>query len=219
MEHVFESGNERVDVEFALTNSTVKSGYKLKPDHIFMMNTELMNMADREKWAWLTLTFDYFDGPQPTFKDGRLVWVSIGPNRCTDEYEASPWGLTNLTRSQQPLREVFSEHSVPWIAPKDAELIGSNGHMHDGGVNIDVYLNDRHICDSRAHYSVGGHSMGAAMGAIPMKRQLKGASNVTNSQILHIDSQSGCWFADPLKINKGDKLYITSNYDFTKYAG
>lgn len=130
-EHVFESGNERTDIRFYSPASGVKSGYHVRNSDVFVINTELMNMEDKEKWAWLTLDFDYIEGFSPEWKEGKVVWMSVGPDRCTGG-DWNPFGATNLTRSQQPIRDVFEEYSVPWISPKDGWILGSNSHLHDG---------------------------------------------------------------------------------------
>jgi hypothetical protein len=90
-----------------------------------------MNMEDKEKWAWVTLEYDYIEGFLPEWKDGKIVWMSIGPDRCSGS-EVNPFGITNLTYTQQPLRNKFAEYSIPWIAPADGMVLGGNSHLHDG---------------------------------------------------------------------------------------
>jgi hypothetical protein len=134
-EHVFESGNERSDSPYYSPPSGVKSAYHVRNDDIFVINTELMNMEDTEKWAWLTMSYDYIDRFDNDWKEGKIVWMSIGPNRCTGS-ELNPYGTTNLTKSQQPMKDVLEEYSPEWQAPADALILGSNSHMHDGRVLI-----------------------------------------------------------------------------------
>lgn len=130
-EHVFESGNERSDSPYYSPPSGIKSGYHVRNDDIFVINTELMNMEDKEKWAWVTLEYDYIEGFNPEWKDGKIVWISVGPNRCTGS-DLNPFGVTNLTKTQQPLKDKFAEYSVPWVAPADGLVLGGNSHLHDG---------------------------------------------------------------------------------------
>ncbi|KAF2398655.1 hypothetical protein EJ06DRAFT_557869 [Trichodelitschia bisporula] len=215
MEHLFETGNERTDIDFTLQNSSIKSGYHLRAGDTFLINTELMNMEDKEKWTWLTLTYDVIDGFPAEYKEGKVVWTSIGPPRCSGVPDVNPFGQTNLTKSQQPVRTVFTEYSIPWVSRKNGWIMGSNGHMHDGGTSTEVFKNDQRICISYPHYSMGGHGMG---GMGHDKRQLR-AGNHTNTDIEHIDVQEGCFYTDPVPIKKGDSLYIRANYDFTAHAG
>jgi hypothetical protein len=130
-EHLFESGNEKTVVPFYLEESGVKSGYYLRPSDKFTINTELMNMEDEEKWVWLTLQFDMLEGFSPEWREAKVVWVSVGPDRCTGS-DINQFGPSNLTAKQQPIKQVFEEHSNPWIVPKNGVVIGSNSHLHNG---------------------------------------------------------------------------------------
>jgi hypothetical protein len=208
VETVFESGNERSDFPFYVPQSGVKSGYHVRNSDVFVINTELMNLEDNEKWAWLTMEYDYLEGFKPDWKEGKVVWMSVGPDRCTGDFK-NPFGATNLTRTQQPTRDKFEEYSVPWTAPKNGLIIGANSHLHDGGVDTKVYLEDRHICTSAAKYSTGGgHSHGMK------KRQMGGAASGD-----HISEQVACVFDKPMPISKGQSMFIKCDYDFTKHEG
>jgi len=213
IEHLFESGNERTEIAFVLPNSTVKSGYHVRPSDIFLINTELMNMENQEKWVWLTLTFDYMDGSPPGYKEGKVVWMSIGPSRCGGTSD-NPFGRSNLTATQQPTSVSFSEYSIPWISPRDGYILGANGHMHEGGTSVDVFRNDQLICTSLPKYA---KSAAKGMGGHHGKRQNMGGHS--SDDIEHIGEQTGCEFHQAIPIRKGDKMFIRSNYDFTQHPG
>jgi len=230
-EHVFEAGNERSNAPYYSSPSGVKSGYHVRNEDIFVINTELMNMEDKEKWAWVTLTYDYVDKFDPEWKEGKLVWMSIGPNRCTGS-EANPFGATNLTATQQPKAAKFVEYSVPWIAPADGLILGGNSHMHDGGTTTRFFMDENVICDSIPKYAkgaaapeAGGHSHGdgapgsmGGMAGMPMvKRQM--GPQLLNAQIDHIAEQPACVFTKPVSIKKGQDVYIRADYDFTEHKG
>lgn len=129
IEHLFESGNERTDIEFALPGAAIKSGYHIKKDDVFLINTELMNMDDKEKWVWLQLTFDFIEGHDPAYKDGKVIWMSIGPARCGELID-NPFGRSNLTLSAKPTQSKFVEYSIPWKARRNGYILGINSHMH-----------------------------------------------------------------------------------------
>jgi len=216
IEHLFESGNERTGVEFGLHNGTMKSGYHIRTGDMFLINTELMNMDNMEKWVWLQFTFDYIEGFPKEYKDGRIIWMSIGPPRCGGK-NTNPFGPSNLTTNARPTKNAFSEYSIPWKARRDGYILGSNSHMHDGGTKTDIYKNEQLICSSSPHYSssvVGGMS-GMAGHKRAVRRQ-----DTTAHPSLHIDSQEGCQFpAKEIPLKKGDAMYLRVDYDFTKYPG
>jgi hypothetical protein len=216
-EHLFESGNEKTVIDFAVANATIRTGYRFKPKDILVLNSELMNMQDKEKWVWLTLTYDYLDGPHPEIKDGRVIWMSIGAPRCGGANDHNPFGKTNLTVMEQPTSIVLSEHSMPWVSPGDGYIVGINGHLHEGGTNIQVFKEGKLTCTSTPHYS---NFPSSGMGSMNHgKRQIMGPNTTTNANIEHIDKQGGCIFNTPLPVKKGETMFIQANYDFTKHNG
>jgi len=52
------------------------------------------------------------EGTPPAYKDARVVWMSIGPNRCGGGTD-NPFGEMNVTAAQQPIKNAFSEYSFP----------------------------------------------------------------------------------------------------------
>ncbi|KAF2672991.1 hypothetical protein BT63DRAFT_436803 [Microthyrium microscopicum] len=213
VENIYMVGNERTTGQFSLPKSEIKSGYPLTAENSLVLSTELMNMHDKEQFVWVAVNYDIVDGHQPEYKAGRTVWMTIGGvSYCGSIY--NPFGMSNLTLMGQPKVKAFSEHSVPWIAPKDGFIMSTGGHMHDGGVSIEVVRNNEVICTSKPDYSKeGGHSHG-----MKSKRQMPGGDH-TNNDIEHIASQGICLFPEGVPFKKGDKMYIQANYDFDKHPG
>ncbi|KAE9971855.1 hypothetical protein EG328_005336 [Venturia inaequalis] len=233
IEHLFEAGNERTDGIFGIPGGSIKSGYHVKADDVFMINTELMNMDDKEKWVWLAMTFDYLEGHDPAYKDGKVIWMSIGPARCGENVE-NPFGRSNMTITAKPTQQKFEEHSIPWKAKKNGFLLGSNSHIHDGGIQTEIFQNDKVICRSIPKYSA---SIMGGMGSMPgghSKRSIDIPSGGERLEVrsrrirrqeaknssLHIESLEGCIFAgNEIPFKKGDSLYLRVDYDFNKYPG
>lgn len=198
VERVFESGNERTRLDFAVRNSTLKSSYRLHSTDSLLINNEFMNLDDKEKWVWLTLTYEYIDGFSPEYKESKVIWMSIGLPRCGGN-ETNPYGSPNVTVALHPLMNKFSEHSIPWTARRDGFLLGSNAHMHDGGLRMDVFKNNKWICTSTPHYNVS-----------------LGMSGMSGMQI---DRYEGCEFDPPIPLKAGDRMHHRVDYDFTKHKG
>ena len=72
--------------------------------------------------------------------------------------------------------------------------------MHDGGVNIEINVNGRLICDSRATY--GGE-----------KGTLK--TNGGKGAWETISSISEC--TEAIKVTKGDNITVQAHYDLEKH--
>jgi hypothetical protein len=197
------------------------------------LQLELMNMDDVEKFVWLTMNYEFVEGPHPEYKLGKTVWTNIAPVPPCPGAKRFDWGPSNLTLAQQPKSQVFSEHSQPWTAPKNGLIMTTGGHLHDGGVSLQVYHNDKVICDSASIYSEKGGGMGAG-GLATVKPGTTDGMTMTHhtpdmameqtpgakrDKPLHIDHQEGCLFMDGLPIVKGDTMHLQANYNFTKFDG
>lgn len=106
-------------------------------------------------------------------------------------------------------------------------------HLHDGGTNVNIYLNDKVMCDSKAEYEGGMGDMGAAAapaaaapapaapapakGMAGMKGMVRRDGGPHKPGEVHIKQMSTCSALGPLK--KGDTVFIDANYDFQKFAG
>jgi len=229
MENVFMSSKERNPGLFFQANSSVKTGYHVLPEDSFVLTTELMNMDNKDKWLWVTMTYDYIDGDHPELKDGKVIWMSLSRDMC-GTVPKNPFGEANITDDgRQPLKMIFGEHSIPWEVPYDAQLLGTNGHMHDGATSMEVFHNSELICTSVPKYaysSTGGMGMpgggtSGSGGHSHGRRQLKPlmGGNYTNKDIEHISQQLPCIHEPPLSVKKGDKMFIVANYDFNKHPG
>lgn len=211
------SGNERTEGGFALPNSKIKSGYSITDKDSLVLTTELMNMEDKEKWAWVTVTYELLDGPQPDYRQGKTVFMSIGPTSCKGLNSTNPFGAPNITSYQQPLRDVFSEYSIPWTSPQDGLVLSTGGHMHDGGISTQIFQNGTMICDSIASYgkSQASHSHEGKR----RKRQLGSGDDSANANGEHIKKQTICDFREGIPLKKGDSMYLKVDYDFKQHPG
>lgn len=218
MENIGMAGNEKSTVMFALQDAeAIKAGYHLAWGDTFLFGTQLMNLQDKEKWVWVTVTYDYVDGRRPDYLMSRFIWKSLSSQTagaCTGDNK-NPFGASNLTENMQPKTLKFSEHSIPISAATDGVILTTGGHMHDGGVGVDTLLNDKVICTSVASYKAGAQGMG---GHGHKKRQIAGG-NHDNMGIEHISGQTRCYWPKGFPIARTDKLYIRANYDFNIHPG
>jgi hypothetical protein len=128
VESLFMSGNERSGGGFGLPGASIKSGYRLTDKDSLVLTTELMNMEDKEKHVWVTVTYELLDGPQPNYKQGKNVFLSIGPVGCGGVNLTNPFGPSNTTLNAQPKSLVLQEHSIPWKCPADGFVLSTGGH-------------------------------------------------------------------------------------------
>jgi len=199
MEVIMEDGNEREPNRFYTPeNKAIKSGYHLNADDKLVITTELMNLDPKEKYVWLTITYEYLEGKHPNMMGAHQLFLSIGPS-CSGV--VNPYGASNLTMSGQPKNKVFSEKSIPWKSPVDGIILGTGGHLHDGGVSLEVLRNEKPLCDSVATYS----------------RSAGGMGGMSSGSGMHIQDMAQCGNLGPLR--KGDKIGLVANYNFNLHQG
>ncbi|KAF2397653.1 hypothetical protein EJ06DRAFT_130049 [Trichodelitschia bisporula] len=196
VERFFSSGNERTPTAFGdVVNKKVKSSFPLTASDRFMAQLELMNLLPKPQDVWLTVDYEFVDGPrQPGWKVAKAMWLDV--TNCGASSVRPPAG-----------KQQFKLAMRPWTSQFDGELLGVGGHLHDGGVNVNVYQNNKVICDSRATYTEPAHGH-------KVKRD---GPHDMNDGMAHIKQMSTCSELGPLK--KGDKIFIDANYDFAKFAG
>ena len=222
------SGNERSMSNYTVQGSKIKSGYKFGPTDALAMITDLQNFADVDKYVWQTMTYDIIDGPAPDYMAGHVVWLTIGsfenPSGALCNYfkKGNSFGASNLTGWDLPNTLKFSEHSRVWKSDRNGYMLSAGGHLHAGGVNMEIFHNNTVVCDSRATYETspapgGGHSHGKP-GMGHAKRQVK-AGNYSNTEIEYIENMSMCNFPDGIPIRKGDTSHIQANYDLVTHKG
>ncbi|KAF1984921.1 hypothetical protein K402DRAFT_395291 [Aulographum hederae CBS 113979] len=216
IEDIFMSGNERSYYGFAQANNSMKVGYPLRKDDRLLLVNELMSMDKEAKWVWLTLSFEYMPKIEPDYKATKLLWMTVGPS-CTGS--ENPFGPSNLTDTGAPKEQVFAENSVPWTSIYDGTVLNAGGHMHDGGINVEIFQNEKMICDSVGKYGMGGDG--------GMKKKSRrdegphggghGGEGGGMDGMEHVQEMSSCMPNSPMK--KGDKLHLKVNYDLKKHPG
>lgn len=193
-ERFFASGNERTMGIFPEWNTT-DAGYKINAKDSFAGLIELMNENMDDKTVYMTITYDIVKGHP--FKDNiRVVWFDI--RQCGTSEANPPKGKNRFT------------FEWTWQATIDAEVIGAIGHLHDGGSQLRLSVDDKETCTNPAKYgtkpeyvqknAMGHHSMGA---------------------LTHISDMKPCYGDDfPHKrIRKGQNWKIFSDYDFDAFKG
>jgi hypothetical protein len=220
-ERWFSSGNERTLVPLDKMGADTKWGYHLKPEDKFKFVVDLMNMNKATQTVFLTMTFEYLDGPLPAgWKDIKPIWFDI--DQC---------GISEVPSPQD--KNQFSIASRPWKPQFDGQVVAVGGHMHDGGVNVEVLQSPTEpVCDSRTAYaetpeyitgpglmnmdmgssSAGGHSHGGNMKHISsMVACTQGEQGSSSAKVKA--------FTKPIMVSQDQSWIIKANYDYGKYEG
>ncbi len=145
------SGAERTPI-------TLPDPYAMKvwDSEVWGATWHLMNMSNEPQQVWVKYTIGY--DPDATNENTR--W-------------ATPWFMDVTTQDGVPASCGGAEYDVPggggsgsehhrtrtWEIPFDGLMVGSGGHLHEGGLATEIYdSEDRLLCRSSAVYDTSGAS-------------------------------------------------------------
>jgi len=182
---VFMAGaTERGSINYAATKGDIKTGYYLSKQRQIMNMIDVVNYNNVEKTVYTSSEIEYLPGKVPGYID--TVQQLIDPGTCGGPAGAAihpPAGVQKFTVNGTS------------VVARDGYMLNIRGHLHDGGVNLFLKVNDKVICDSKAEYGGEGHTTKTADGKVWDT----------------IRATSMC--EDPIKVKKGDKMYMQANYD------
>jgi len=166
-------------------DGSIKSGFYLRKNSNVLNMVDVINYNNEEKEVYTATEVEYLDGKP----EGYVVSSQqrVDPGICGGPSGASihpPQGQSKFVIKSQNI-----------VALKDGWIINARGHMHDGGVNLFLTVNDKVVCNSTAIYGGEGHTAKTADGKVWET----------------INTSSYCNKTIPVK--KGDKIVMQANYD------
>jgi hypothetical protein len=178
--------------------STQKAGYFLNGTDDIAILAELMNETEEPRDAVVTITFEYIPTVPSGFDLVTPLWLDIG----------------NCTTSDMPAQAntTFKYSSAPWTSDISGRILDVAGHIHDGGTHIEVFQNDKLICNCSAAY---GQSEGY-IETTPMNMSMMNMNMDMGMDMVHISSIASCSNDGTLK--RGDTLGVTAHYNTSEYA-
>jgi len=199
-ERYFVTGNERTPFNFYQPGAGGQGGsaYRLDAGDRFFYLVELMNMNMQDATVYITMTYDITDGPLPQgWQDVKTVFLDA--NSCKSSEVPSPKGKTQ-----------FTVQSKPWRPNVEGRIIDSIGHLHDGGIQIDIMASDSTaLCKSQTLYSHRPEYVyrdtGMAMHGDKVAKD-------------HISAMAGCGPKNVSiqKMSKDQSWFTRGTYDYSK---
>lgn len=116
---------------FAAKGSDVKSGVYIGKSDTFQFSSEIVNYDPREKDIYISLDFEWVPGTIPGLLD-----VGMGALSAVDC--ASPTGQFVPPKDRAQIYK-----GSDWTITEDGYFVNFTPHLHDGGVNIKVYINGK----------------------------------------------------------------------------
>jgi len=141
-ERIFSSGNERTMIFFNApggAETAKNTGYPVFPSDRFGLIADLMNMNPQSKQVYMTMYYDYVEDHPAGWGEVKPVWFDVA--QCgTSEIGGGSAGSK------------FTISALPWSANFEGDVLSIGGHIHDGGVSLDVTANGKVACTSKAVY-------------------------------------------------------------------
>jgi hypothetical protein len=202
-ERFYTAGNERSAFNYNPRENGIESGsgYHLKHEDKFSYLVELMNMNMEDRVVYVTMTYDYLPGKLPkNWTETKSVWLDA--NQCSTSEVPAP---------QQ--NGTFSIKSRRWTPNFEGKVLGAVGHVHDGGVEVDIQMTETSsLCKTQTQYSEKPEYI------------FRDASMTMGSDkvaINHISSMRGCTNQDigQMEMKKGQSWMIKGDYNYAKHDG
>ena len=192
MERMLAFHNDRNETFFGIS-ATDEMGFYLGKEDTITLELMLKNELNIPKDLVFSIEWEFVPGRPAGWGNVRGLWMDIAPCSAMMSDISPPAGKSQFTLS-----------GPAWTSSVDGRLLNTVGHMHDGGVEVQILSKDQRICSSKASYDGTPQyipsSQALALGAVKMS---------------HISSYSPCIAIGELK--KGDALSLTASYDFNKW--
>jgi hypothetical protein len=220
---VFMAGATEVgEMTFAATSGDVKSGYYLTKNRRILNMIDVVNYNDKERTVYVSAEIEYLPGKAAGYIDTRQEridpgmcggesGIAIHPPQGVQKFSVNSTGvvvardgyMVNMSKSvliqkPRPLANRCHRGSYPrYVYRCMSKLLDRIAltRPQDGGVNIFLTINGKEVCDSKAEYGGEGHT-----GKTPDGKDWE-----------TIRVTSTC--REPIKVVKGDKLYMEAHYD------
>jgi len=170
------------DLQFA-SGGKIKTGFRLDKNDPVMLSAELVNYTNDTKRVYTITDFEYLE-TQPS----DVMHVSM------QVFDVTTCNANLKDASAPPGKTKWAIQSKKAQFTKPGYIFYRRGHMHDGGERVEILVNGKQICDSRATYGGAGAS-----------------SMVDGKEWTTISNMASC--TDPVKVETGDSLQIIAHFD------
>jgi hypothetical protein len=145
------------------------------------------------------LTYDIVKGHPKGVDEIKVIWFDVA--QC---------GTSEVIPMQQSGK--WEMKSTSWTPNFNGEIMGAAGHLHDGGTNVHLLVDDELVCDSSATYGGSPEFIGKGMGG-----------GHHGGPTAHISNMSLCLagktFGGVTKVQSGQKWNLKALYDYSAHPG
>ncbi|TLD20160.1 Diphthamide biosynthesis protein 2 [Venturia nashicola] len=150
-----------------------------------------------DRVVYITQTYDYLPGPLPAgWQDIKPVW-----------FDASNCWTGEVAAPQET--GAYTIESQPWVPNFDGSIVDIIGHLHDGGIAVDVLASPTGpVCTTKFRYSESPEFIfrGTMMGD-------------DKPAVDHISSVEKCQVSQVKEMKKDQSWTIRGRYDYNARSG
>jgi hypothetical protein len=200
---VMGAGSEDPDREYsAKSTDTIKTGFYIGKNDVITNMIDIVNYQERERTVYTVNELEYLPGKPEGYVHAQ------SRSKCTllnerwlrganQNVPVIPMGVCDGMGSLMNANSIHpTKGNTKFVLTgkndveitKDGYLVGTYGHLHDGGLKMVVTINGKEACTSSIVYGGAGHEQVQADGKIWKT----------------IGKTIGC--VGPIRVSKGDKL-------------
>jgi hypothetical protein len=169
---------------YAKLDDKLKSSYYLDKARPLINMIDVVNYAPQDQIVYTSTELEYLEGKPAGYVDAILH--DIEPGICggaNGNAVHAPKGVNKFTVNATGIEALRSGY-----------IVNMRAHMHDGGVSINMKINGKEACVSKALYGGPGH-----MSEGPDGKKWESLRETTD--------------CGSLKVNKGDQIEFQATYD------
>ncbi|KAF2399752.1 hypothetical protein EJ06DRAFT_549235 [Trichodelitschia bisporula] len=141
------SGNDEAANWYTTPDGAFDSGYVLGARAQLMMQAELVNYLPVEQRIYIAMEYEWLPGTTAA-RDASVSLFSVTGCDMPDYHAPKDQPKYNVSSARVPI-------------PQDGYIINAKGHLHDGGVNVELRLNDKVVYGPSC---AGGEAVGGYYG-------------------------------------------------------
>jgi hypothetical protein len=180
-------------------DGTRNTGYHIGAQDTFIGWAEIVNYNKEPKQIYVFYDLEWVPGIQGEDVKTATLTATCG---SLPIIKLSTSGPTNTT-------------SGKFYFMEDGRILGARGHLHDGGVKVSMYLNDKFTCASDAIYGDKAKSDTGMGGSGMAGGHNHGGGGQSSTSIKTISSMTSC--KGPIPVKKGDTMKLVAEYDLAKH--
>jgi hypothetical protein len=180
-------------------SGNIRSAFLTSQDDLFLLQAEIVNYNPTNRTVYFTLEMEYLENKgvvsQAAYATSSSQPANV-PIMDASTVVLSAEGCMPPMYMAPPKERKYTHVSEKFELNQDGWILNARGHLHDGGVAIELVLNETVVCRSEPKYG-----------------KLPGAGSEVAETIMEMS-----WCTKPTRVRKGDFLLLRTYYDLDAHS-